>query len=68
VIAMVSVDIAGNSEGQDGVKDSTSPGSSRKACRRSRPSAEKLRLAVGNENDSPAREWARYVQRVGSCT
>ncbi len=44
VLAMTSVDIAGNSEGQDGVRE---------------------RLALGNENDGPAREWARYVQRVG---
>jgi hypothetical protein len=66
VMAMVSVDIAGNSEGQDGVRDGTAA----RLFSEGTPEAEseadkKLRLAVGNENDSPARAWARYVQRVG---
>jgi hypothetical protein len=66
VVAMVSVDIAGNSEGQDGVRDS----STARLFSEGTPAAEteaqkKLRLDVGNENDSPGREWARYVQRVG---
>ena len=66
VIAMVSVDIAGNSEGQDGVRDATVA----RLFSEGTPDLEteaqkKLRLAVGNENDSPARAWARYVQRVG---
>jgi hypothetical protein len=66
VLAMVSVDIAGNSEGMDGLRDSRSgrlfsegvPGVETEQQKR-------LREAVGGENDSPAREWARYVQRVG---
>lgn len=66
VLAMVSVDIAGNSEGQDGVRD----GATARLFSEGTPSIEsearkKLRLAVGNENDSPAREWARYLKRVG---
>ena len=66
VIAMVSVDIAGNSEGQDGVRDGTTG----RLFSEGTPDVEseaqkKLRLAVGNENDSPARAWARYVQRTG---
>lgn len=66
VLAMVSVDIAGNSEGQDGVKDSTTG----RLFSEGTPEVEtetqkKLRLAIGDENDSPAREWARYLQRVG---
>jgi len=66
VIAMVSVDIAGNSEGQDGVKDSTMARLFSEGVPEVETEAQKkLRLAVGNENDSPAREWARYVQRVG---
>jgi hypothetical protein len=66
VIAMVSVDIAGNSEGQDGVKDSTAARLFSEGVPEVETEAQKkLRLAVGNENDSPAREWARYVQRVG---
>ena len=31
----------------------------------SRPGYFEGRLALGSENDSPAREWARYVQRAG---
>jgi len=66
VLAMVSVDIAGNSEGQDGVRDSTtgrvfSEGGPEKEDE----AQKKLRLALGSDNDSPAREWARYVQRFG---
>jgi hypothetical protein len=66
VIAMTSVDIAGNSEGMDGTKDSTTG----RIFSEGTPDLEneaqkKLRLAIGNENDSPAREWARYLQRVG---
>ena len=66
VIAMVSVDIAGNSEGQDGVRDSTSARLFSEGVPESETDAQRrLRLAVGNENDGPAREWARYVQRAG---
>jgi hypothetical protein len=66
VLAMTSVDIAGNSEGMDGMKDSTTG----RIFSEGTPDLEveaqkKLRLAIGNENDSPAREWARYLQRVG---
>lgn len=65
VLAMVSVDIAGNTEGQDGVKDNVTarlfsegvPTGETEAQRR-------LREAVGGENDGPARAWARYVKRV----
>jgi peptidase M28-like protein len=66
VIAMVSVDIAGNSEGQDGVRDSTAARLFSEGTPESETEAQKrLRLAVGNENDGPARQWARYLQRVG---
>ena len=66
VIAMVSVDIAGNSEGQDGVRDATAARLFSEGTPDLEPEAQKkLRLAVGNENDSPARAWARYVQRAG---
>lgn len=66
VLAMVSVDIAGNTEGQDGVKDNVTarlfsegvPTGETEAQRR-------LREAVGGENDGAAREWARYVKRAG---
>jgi len=66
VLAMTSVDIAGNSEGMDGSKDSTNGRIfSEGAPDLENEAQKKLRLAIGNENDSPAREWARYVQRVG---
>ena len=66
VLAMVSVDIAGNSEGQDGLRDSTTARLFSEGTPETESEAQKkLRLAVGNENDSPAREWSRYVQRVG---
>jgi len=66
VIAMVSVDIAGNSEGQDGVRDGTTARLFSEGTPEVESEAQKkLRLAVGNENDSPARAWARYVQRTG---
>jgi hypothetical protein len=66
VLAMTSVDIAGNSEGQDGVRDSTTARLFSEGVPESETEAQRrLRLALGNENDGPAREWARYVQRVG---
>ena len=66
VMAMVSVDIAGNSEGQDGVKDSTTGRLfSEGAPEIESEQQKKLRLALGSENDSPAREVARYIQRFG---
>jgi hypothetical protein len=66
VLAMVSVDIAGNSDGQDGLRDSTTARLFSEGTPETESEAQKkLRLAVGNENDSAAREWSRYVQRVG---
>src|SRR5204863_695996 len=63
---MVSVDIAGKSGGQDGVKGSTAARLLWEGVPEVEAEAQKkLRLAVGNENDSPAREWARYLQRLG---
>ena len=67
VVAMASVDIAGNAEGQDGIRDS---GTAR-VFSEGVPAVEdeaqkKLREAVGGENDSPAREWARYLQRAAA--
>ncbi len=65
ILAMVSVDIAGNTEGQDGVKDNVhgrlwSEGVSASES----PEQKKFRQAIGNENDGAAREWARYVKRA----
>ncbi|HVP69562.1 MAG TPA: M28 family peptidase [Anaeromyxobacteraceae bacterium] len=66
VLAATSIDIAGNTEGQDGVKDSVDArifsegvGAGETEARR------RLREALGSENDGAAREWARYLKRVG---
>jgi hypothetical protein len=66
VLAMVSVDTVGNVVGQDGVRDDVavrifSEGVSTVETE----AARKLREAVGGENDGLAREWARYLARVG---
>lgn len=66
VLAMASVDIAGNSEGMDGIRDSATARLFSEGVPATENEAQKrLREAVGGENDSPAREWARYVARVG---
>ena len=66
VLAMTAVDMIGNSQGQDGVHDDLSG----RLFSEGVPAAEtdahkKLRQALGGENDGAAREWARYVKRVG---
>jgi hypothetical protein len=66
VLAMASVDIAGNSQGQDGVRDDTAA----RLFSEGVPAVEsegqrRLREALGAENDGAARQWARYVQREG---
>jgi acetylornithine deacetylase/succinyl-diaminopimelate desuccinylase-like protein len=66
VLAMTSIDIAGNTEGQDGVKDDVSARVfSEGVPSQETEAARKLREAIGGENDGAAREWARYVKRVG---
>ncbi|GEJ58196.1 M20/M25/M40 family metallo-hydrolase [Anaeromyxobacter diazotrophicus] len=66
VVAMTAVDMIGSSAGQDGVHDDVSA----RLFSEGVPAAEtepqrKLREALGGENDGAAREWARYVKRVG---
>ncbi len=66
VLAMLSVDIAGNTEGQNGVKDNvTARLWSEGVPAVETPEAHRLRLALGTENDGRSREWARYVKRLG---
>jgi hypothetical protein len=66
VVAMTSVDIAGNIQGQNGVVDNTRGRLYSEGARTTETDAQKrLREAIGGENDSPSREWARYVERVG---
>jgi mannose-6-phosphate isomerase-like protein (cupin superfamily) len=65
VLAITSVDIAGNSEGQDGVReDVTARLFSEGVPAGETPAARKVREAIGGENDGASREWARYVKRV----
>jgi hypothetical protein len=67
VIAMTSVDIAGNGEGQDGIKDTSSARLYSEGVPTIESEAQKkLREALGADNDGRAREWARYLERVGS--
>ena len=66
VLAMASVDIAGNSEGQDGVRDSTTGRLFSESVSTIESEAQKRsREALGTDNDGAAREWARYLARVG---
>jgi hypothetical protein len=65
VLAMISVDIAGNSEGQDGIRDDVSARLFSEGVPDGETDAERrLRQALGSENDGAAREWARYLERV----
>ncbi len=65
VLAMVAVDMAGNTEGIDGVKDNVSGRIFSEGVPHVETEAErKLREAVGSENDGASRELARYVKRV----
>ncbi len=65
VLAMTSVDIAGNTQGQDGVReDVTARLFSEGVPATESAAARKLREAIGGENDGASREWARYVKRV----
>ncbi|HEY6004383.1 MAG TPA: M20/M25/M40 family metallo-hydrolase [Anaeromyxobacter sp.] len=66
VLAMTSVDIAGNVEGQDGVRDdATARVFSEGVPAAETPAQKKVRESIGGENDSASREWARYVKRTG---
>jgi hypothetical protein len=66
VLAMTSVDIAGNIQGQNGVIDNTRGRLYSEGTPIAETEAQKrLRDQVGGENDSPSREWARYVERLG---
>lgn len=65
VLAMTSVDVAGNVEGQDGVRDDvTARLFSEGVPAEEPPDRKKVREAIGAENDSASREWARYVERT----
>jgi hypothetical protein len=66
VLAMTSVDIGGNIQGQNGVVDNTRARVYSEGTRIAETEAQKrLRDELGGENDSPSREWARYLERLG---
>ncbi|HET6439114.1 MAG TPA: M20/M25/M40 family metallo-hydrolase [Anaeromyxobacter sp.] len=65
VLAMVGVDMAGNTAGQDGILDNVSARLFSEGVPHAETEAQrKLREALGTENDGASREWARYVKRV----
>src|SRR5712692_6593663 len=65
-VAVAGVDIAGNVQGQNGVVDNTRGRLYSEGTPIAETEAQKrLRDAVGGENDSPSREWARYLERLG---
>jgi len=66
VAGMITLDIVGNSRGGNGTLDNRSI----RLFSEGVPAAEgergaRIRAAVGGENDSPARELARYLKEVG---
>jgi hypothetical protein len=66
VIAMAALDTVVNATGHDGVTDTASLRIfSEGVSARETEAERKLREALGAENDGPAREWARYLERVG---
>ncbi len=65
VVAMTSIDILGNTRGQDGVEDDVDARLfSEGVPAAETPAQRRVREALGGENDGAAREWARYVKRV----
>ncbi|HET6569660.1 MAG TPA: M28 family metallopeptidase [Rhodothermales bacterium] len=66
VAGMISLDIVGNTFGDNGVRDNRTV----RLFSEGVPATEterqaRLRRAVGGENDSPARQFARYLKEVG---
>ena len=66
VAGMITLDIVGNTTGDNGIKDNRTV----RVFSEGVPSAEterqaRLRRAIGGENDSPSRQWARYLKEVG---
>ncbi len=66
VAGMITLDIIGNTTGGNGIKNNTTI----RVFSEGVPSAEterqaRLRRSVGGENDSPSRQFARYLKEVG---
>ena len=61
----LNMDIIGSPNGGNGVKVPTRSGCSRRACRRRRR-RRVARRSLGGENDSAARQLARYIGETGS--
>jgi len=67
VAGMFTLDIIGNTEGDNGVRDNRTV----RVFSEGVPSAEtpqqaRLRQAIGGENDSPSRQLARYLHEIGA--
>lgn len=67
VAGMFTLDIIGNTEGDNGIRDNRTV----RVFSEGVPSAEtpeqaRLRQAIGGENDSPSRQLARYLHEVGA--
>ncbi|SHK92674.1 M20/M25/M40 family metallo-hydrolase [Rhodothermus profundi] len=67
VAGMFTLDIIGNTEGDNGVRDNRTV----RVFSEGVPSAEtprqaRLRQAIGGENDSPSRQLARYLHEIGT--
>ncbi|CAM3382119.1 M28 family metallopeptidase [Rhodothermus bifroesti] len=68
VAGMFTLDIVGNTEGDNGVRDNrTVRVFSEGVPSAETPEAARLRQAIGGENDSPSRQLARYLQEIGMC-
>lgn len=66
VAGMITLDIVGNTEGDNGVKDNRTI----RLFSEGVPTVEselqaRLRRSIGGENDSPSRQFARYLEEVG---
>jgi len=66
VAGMITLDIVGNTQGDNGVRDNRTV----RLFSEGVPSSEteqqaRIRRAIGGENDSPSRQLARYLEEVG---
>ncbi|WP_029933117.1 M28 family metallopeptidase [Rhodothermus marinus] len=67
VAGMFTLDIIGNTEGDNGVRDNrTVRVFSEGVPSNETPQQARLRQAIGGENDSPSRQLARYLHEIGA--
>lgn len=64
VLACLGADMVGNIEGHDGTRNNAAVRIFAEGVpAEETPGQRRLREALGSENDSPSREWGRYLQR-----